>query len=81
MQTGCGGGEQLADVVERAGTSRGTRTGAWIVSRSDGDGEVVAEGPVLGMLVNSGGKTGKIPRPAMSAERSPGEVAGTTGPP
>jgi len=71
----------LAVVVERAGTSRGTSTGAWIVSRSDGDGEAVAEGPVLGMLVNSGGKTGKTPRPATLAERLPGEVAGTIGPP
>jgi len=77
----------LADVVERAGTSRGTRTGAWIVSPDDGDGEVVAEGPVLEMLVPAGRKTGKVPkigktlRPATPAERLPGEVTGTTGPP
>jgi len=69
---------QLIGASLRAGTSRGTRTGAWIVSGNDDGGEVVAEGPVLDMLVSSGGK---MLRPATPAERLLGEVAGPAGPP
>jgi glycosyltransferase involved in cell wall biosynthesis len=76
---------RLVEACLRAGTSRGTRDGVWIVSSGDNsDSEVVAEGPVLDMLVNAGAE---ILRPATPVEAllgevtGLGEVAGTTGPP
>jgi glycosyltransferase involved in cell wall biosynthesis len=74
---------ELIRACVRAGTSRGTRAGAWIVSRSDdsvssGSRTVVAEGPVLDMLISAGGE---VLRPATPVERLLGEVAGTPGPP
>jgi glycosyltransferase involved in cell wall biosynthesis len=70
---------RMADLVGacvRAGTARGTMDFACVVSTGDG-GEVVAEGPVLDALIGSGGT---VLRPATSAERLLGEVAGTPGP-
>ena len=64
---------QLVGACVRLGTSRGTRAGAWVVSRGDDGGEGVAEGPVLDVLVESGGV---IVRPATPAERLLGEAAG-----
>jgi hypothetical protein len=52
------------------GTSRTARPGAWIVSAAAG-AEVVAEGPVLDVLLESGGG---IVRPATPTERLLGEV-------
>lgn len=69
---------RLIEASVRMGTSRGTLPGTWIVSRHDGGDEVVAEGPVLGMLLDSGGQ---ILRPATPAERLLGEVTGATGAP
>ena len=73
---------QLAGACVRAGTARGSRAGAWVVSHGDGAGddgaghrEAVAEGPVLDALVAAGGM---VLRPATPAERLLGEVAGTT---
>jgi glycosyltransferase involved in cell wall biosynthesis len=67
---------RMADLVAacvRAGSARGTRSGAWIVSRRGGDsGTVVAEGPVLDELVDAGAG---ILRPATPAERLLGEPA------
>jgi len=68
---------QLVVACVRRGTSQGTRAGAWIVSRRDNGGEVVAEGPVLDVLLESGGV---IRRQATPAERLLGEVTGTAGP-
>ncbi len=67
---------QLVGACVRLGTSRGTRAGAWIVSRADGD-DVVAEGPVLDVLLGSGGQQ---VRRATAAERMLGEVTGAMGP-
>ena len=67
---------QLAGACVRLGTSRGTRTGAWLVSRAGG-GDVVAEGPVLDVLLGSGGV---LVRRATPAERLLGEVS-AAGPP
>jgi len=63
---------QLVESCVRLGTARGSQAGAWIVSRADG-GDVVAEGPVLDVLLGSGGV---IVRRATSAERLLGEVSG-----
>jgi len=52
------------------GTSRATRAGAWIVTA--GDGEVVAEGPVLDALLESGGE---LVRPATPTEHLLGEAS------
>jgi len=60
----------------QAGTARGTRDGALVIS-SSGGGEVVAEGPVLDALIASGGK---VLRPATTAERLLGEVTLVSGP-
>jgi len=68
---------QLVAACVRLGTSRGTRAGAWLVSRADG-GDVVAEGPVLDVLLGSGGV---IARRATPAERLLGEVGGAAEPP
>src|SRR5690242_13580288 len=67
---------QLVRACVRLGTSRGTRAGAWLVSRSDG-GDVVAEGPVLDVLLGSGGV---IVRRATPAERLLGEVSASEPP-
>jgi glycosyltransferase involved in cell wall biosynthesis len=69
---------RLIEASVQMGTSRGTRTGTWIVSHNDGGDEVVAEGPVLGMLLDSGGQ---ILRSATPAERLLGEVTGAAGAP
>ena len=67
---------RMADLVAacvRARSARGTRSGAWIVSRHGGDSDtVVAEGPVLDELVDAGGD---ILRLATPAERLLGEPA------
>jgi glycosyltransferase involved in cell wall biosynthesis len=68
---------QLVGACVRLGTSRGTRAGAWIVSPADRGGDVVAEGPVLDVLLGSGGV---LVRPATPAERLLGEVSGAAGP-
>ena len=68
---------RLVAACVRLGTSRGTRTGAWVVSRGDGDGEVVAEGPVLDVLLESGGE---LVRRATPGERLLGEVSHAAGP-
>ena len=62
---------RLVAACVRLRTSRGTRAGAWLVSRADG-GDVVAEGPVLDVLLGSGGE---IVRRATPAERLLGEVS------
>src|SRR5690242_18632408 len=51
---------ELVMACVQAGTARGTRDGALVIS-SSGGGEVVAEGPVLDALIASGGK---VLRPA-----------------
>jgi glycosyltransferase involved in cell wall biosynthesis len=66
---------RLVEACVRLGTSRGTRTGAWIVSY--GDGAVVAEGPVLDVLLGSGGE---LVRRATPEERLLGEVSHVAGP-
>jgi glycosyltransferase involved in cell wall biosynthesis len=71
---------RMADMIGacvRAGSSRGTRRGAWIVYPREGDGAVVAEGPVLDSLIQAGGA---VLRPATTQECLLGEVAGTPGP-
>jgi glycosyltransferase involved in cell wall biosynthesis len=68
---------QLVGACVRLGTSRGTRAGAWIVSPASHGGDVVAEGPVLDVLLGSGGV---LVRPATRAERLLGEVSGLAGP-
>ena len=68
---------RLVAACVRLGTSRGTRTGAWIVSRGDGNGDVVAEGPVLDVLLESGGE---LVRRATQAEQMLGEVSHAAGP-
>jgi len=60
---------RLVAACVRRGTSRGTRDGAWIVAR--GGVEVVAEGPVLDVLLESGGE---LVRHATPAEHLLGEV-------
>ena len=67
---------ELVMACVQAGTARGTRDGALVIS-SRGGGEVVAEGPVLDALIDAGGT---VLRPATPAERLLGEVAGTPGP-
>jgi glycosyltransferase involved in cell wall biosynthesis len=71
---------QLVGACVRRGASRGTRTGAWIVSWNGGSPvvaeEVVAEGPVLDVLLESGGR---ITRQATPTERLLGEVRSTAG--
>jgi glycosyltransferase involved in cell wall biosynthesis len=66
----------LIGACVRQGTSRGTRTGAWIVSNGDG-GELVSEGPALDVLLEAGATLG---RSATWAERLLGEAMGTEGP-
>jgi glycosyltransferase involved in cell wall biosynthesis len=68
---------RLVGACVRLGTARGTRAGAWIVSPAGPGGDVVAEGPVLDVLLESGGV---LVRPATLAERLLGEVSGTAGP-
>jgi hypothetical protein len=66
---------ELVGACVRAGTARGTRDSACVVST--GGGEVVAEGPVLDAFIDA---CGTVLRPATPAERLLGEVAGTPGP-
>jgi hypothetical protein len=54
----------LIDACVRLGTSRGSRDGAWMVSGEQG--HVVAEGPVLDLLLRSGAT---LVRPATPQER------------
>jgi glycosyltransferase involved in cell wall biosynthesis len=71
--------DRMAEMVEaclRLGTSRGNRAGAWVVSGPESGG-TVAEGPVLDLLVASGGV---ITRPATPAERLIGTVLDETVP-
>jgi glycosyltransferase involved in cell wall biosynthesis len=68
---------RLVSACVRLGTSRATRTGAWVVSRGDGDGDVVAEGPVLDVLLESGGE---LVRRATDGERLLSEVSHVAGP-
>jgi len=65
----------LVAACVRRGTSRATRPGAWIVAA--GDDLVVAEGPVLDLLADSGGL---LLRPATAAEHLLGEVSGAARP-
>lgn len=67
---------RLITACVRLGTSRGTRTGAWVVSHGD-LGETVAEGPVLDVLAEVGGV---IVRHATPAEHLLGEPSDGTGP-
>jgi len=73
---------ELIAACVRLGTSRGTRAGAWILSRrslgdadlGDADlGDTVAEGPVLDLLLGAGAV---LVRRATSAERLLGEPGG-----
>ena len=60
------------------GTSLTTRPGAWIVAQGGGDGDdVVAEGPVLDVLLENGGV---LLRRATEAEHLLGEVSGAAWP-
>ncbi|MGH3247811.1 MAG: glycosyltransferase family 4 protein [Trebonia sp.] len=68
---------RLIEACVRRGTARGTRPGAWVVSRDD-LGATVAEGPALDVLLGAGGV---LVRPATPAERLLGEPGGTAGPP
>jgi glycosyltransferase involved in cell wall biosynthesis len=81
---------RLVAACAARGTSRGTRAGAWIVARGAGDGGggggddgagggdvVVAEGPVLDVLLESGGE---LVRRATPAEHLLGEVSDAAGP-
>ena len=65
----------------RLGTSRGTRQGAWVVARTVAGGmvhgEVVAEGPVLDVLLGAGAV---LVRPATPDERLLGERSSAAGP-
>jgi len=63
---------RLIEASVRRGTSRGTRAGAWVVSPVPDQPEVVAEGPVLDVLLERGGVT---VRRATPAERLLGQVA------
>jgi glycosyltransferase involved in cell wall biosynthesis len=65
---------RLVGACVRLGTARGTRAGAWIVSLDAED--VVAEGPVLDVLLGSGGV---IVRRATPTERLLGEVSDVAG--
>ncbi|HEX6521206.1 MAG TPA: glycosyltransferase family 4 protein [Streptosporangiaceae bacterium] len=78
---------ELIGACVRAGTSKGTREGAWIVSRNDDNvgnasvnasRTVVAEGPVLDMLISAGDR---VIRPATPVERLLGKATevGTPG--
>jgi glycosyltransferase involved in cell wall biosynthesis len=62
---------ELAEACLRAGTSRAVRPGTWIVSRADGPdgaGPVLAEGPVLDLLIASR-RGATLVRPATPLER------------
>jgi glycosyltransferase involved in cell wall biosynthesis len=62
---------QLIEASVHRSTSRCTRAGAWIVSPAADDAEVVAEGPVLDVLLEHGAVT---VRRATPAERLLGQV-------
>jgi glycosyltransferase involved in cell wall biosynthesis len=63
---------ELISASVRRGTSRGTRVGAWVLATADGP-EVIAEGPVLDVLLDGGGT---VNRQATPIERLLGEVRG-----
>jgi glycosyltransferase involved in cell wall biosynthesis len=70
---------RMAALIEACvgrGTSRGTRTGAWVVA-PPGGGELVREGPALDVLLEAGATAA---RPATWAERLLGQVIRTEGP-
>jgi glycosyltransferase involved in cell wall biosynthesis len=62
----------LISACIRSGTSQGSRSGAWIVSDAGSSREVLAEGPVLDILIKS--STGALAlRPATPLERLLGD--------
>jgi len=63
---------ELIGASVRRGTSRGARMGAWVMATPDGP-EVIAEGPVLDVLLDGGGT---VNRQATPVERLLGEVRG-----
>jgi hypothetical protein len=67
---------EMALACLQRGTSRGSRPGAWVISRPEA-ADTVAEGPVLDLLLNAGGA---ITRPATPAERLLGSVLHETVP-
>jgi glycosyltransferase involved in cell wall biosynthesis len=79
----------MVEACVRLGTSRGSRAGAWVVSRPDGE-ETVAEGPVLDLLLASGGvithpaapaqRLLAVPSQAVPSEDVPGEVSTSLSP-
>ena len=65
----------LISACIRSGTSQGSRSGAWIVSGAGRSREVLAEGPVLDILIKS--STGALAlRPATPLERLLGHGTG-----
>jgi glycosyltransferase involved in cell wall biosynthesis len=65
----------LISACIRSGTSQGSRSGAWIVSGAGRSREVLAEGPVLDILIKS--STGALAlRPAAPLERLLGHGTG-----
>ena len=58
----------------RLGTSRGTRDGAWVVTHGD-LGEVVAEGPVVDVLLAAGGTAVRRATPTERLLGEPGRAA------
>jgi hypothetical protein len=65
----------LISACIRSGTSQGSRSGAWIVSDAGSSREVLAEGPVLDILIKS--STGALAlRPATPLERLLGHGTG-----
>ena len=63
---------ELIGASVRSGTSRGARMGAWVLATAGGP-EVIAEGPVLDVLLDGGGT---VNRQATPIERLLGEVQG-----
>jgi glycosyltransferase involved in cell wall biosynthesis len=66
---------RLIAACVRLGTTRATRAGAWVVSHDD-LGEIVAEGPVLDVVLGAGGT---VVRPATPTERLLGGPSSITG--
>jgi len=64
---------RLVAACARRGTTRATVSGAWVVAADDG-GEVVAEGPVLDLLLAGGHR---LARRATAAEQLLGQAGGT----
>jgi glycosyltransferase involved in cell wall biosynthesis len=68
---------ELIAACVRQGASRGTRDGAWVVAPGGPGGHILAEGPVLDVLLNAGAV---LIRPATPTERLLGEPGSSTGP-